>query len=91
MERTFCANEHCPKHTEGGGRFRKVGEKWYCYPGCAENLDVLSPGKNLWDFSTTHIHPDAKPVYVGSLANMRRLESQYGVSNHAANNYERNW
>jgi len=85
----FCENPRCPRSSESGGRFRLVGGKWLCYPGCAENTDVLTPGKNLWDYSTTHF--DGKPTYIGSLANMRRLEKLHGVSNVAANFSERNW
>ena len=90
MEPTFCANPECIRHTQHcGGKFRMVGGKWYCYPGCAENLAVMNPGKALWDFTTTHF--DGHPRKVKSLGHLRQLERQFGVSNWAANNMEKNW
>lgn len=86
----YCAQESCPKHTQRlGGTFRVAGDgKTYC-EDCFAICGVREPGKNLWDYSTTHF--DGKPQYIGSLANMRRLEKKYGVSNQAANDYTRNW
>jgi hypothetical protein len=49
----------------------------------------MNPGKNLWDYSTTHF--DGQKRYIGSLANMRKLEQQFGVSNQAANFMEGSW
>ena len=85
MEPTFCANPECIRHTQHcGGKFRMVGGKWYCYPGCAENLAVMSSGKNLWDFTTTHF--TGYPVHVKSGAHLDQLCRQHGVSNHAREN-----
>ena len=85
---TRCSNENCVKHTEGGGKFRLVHGKWYC-SDCAGNDTVLNPGRNLWDFTTTHFN--GEPIHVTSLGHLRRLEKQYGCSNFAANNDSRNW
>jgi hypothetical protein len=89
---TLCSNPECPQHTaEGykGGKFKLVGGKWYC-TGCAEWAGgTPNPAKNLWDFTTTHLN--GRPVHIRSLAHMRQLEKQYGVSNHAANYDQAKW
>jgi len=89
MEKMFCANETCPLHTEHrGGEFRLVDGKWYCKP-CSRTVGTSQTCKDLWNFTTTHL--DGTPVKVKSLAHMRQLEKQYGVSNCVANNDQRNW
>jgi hypothetical protein len=89
MEATYCANENCKKHTEQlGGKFRFLQGKWWCLD-CSENLTVFNSGKNLWDFTTTHFNGES--VHVRSGAHLDQLCKQYGVSNHARENYERHW
>jgi len=86
-----CGNVDCWKHTEqSGGEFIYSRERreWFC-KDCFNIPAVLSPGKNLWDFTTTHI--TGKPVHVTSLAHLRQLEKQYGCSSHIANNESKNW
>jgi hypothetical protein len=88
---TFCDNTQCPRHTEySGGRFvfHQGDKKWYCAE-CTKIRAVMNPGKALWDYSTTHF--DGQKRYIGSLANMRKLEQQFGVSNQAANFMEGSW
>lgn len=91
MESMRCANQNCVKASEHrGGRFRFVGGKWYC-ADCAEWAGgvIMNSGKNLWDFTTTHM--TGQPIHVRSLAHLRQLEKQHGVSNFAANHDQRNW
>lgn len=90
MEQTYCVNPECPKHSQyRGGKFRLIGGKWYC-SDCAEWAGVLpNSGKNLWDFTTTHL--TGQPIHVKSLNHLRQLEREHGVSSHAANYMERNW
>lgn len=86
-----CANLNCVKASEHrGGRYRLVGGKWYC-SDCAEWAGgvIMNGAKNLWDFTTTHM--TGQPVHIRSLAHLRQLEKQHGVSNFAANNDQRNW
>lgn len=90
---TYCAREGCVAHTEDrGGRkiFNKADSQWYC-EDCLPVQVVMNDGKNLWDFHTSHPYADGRKVYVGSLANMRRIERESGTSNQAANDYTRNW
>lgn len=91
MQPQFCADESCIKHTEHrGGRFlySSADGKTYC-EDCYGLHTVREPGKNLWDYYTTHL--DGQKRYIGSLQNMRKLEREFGVSNQAANNDVRNW
>jgi hypothetical protein len=87
-----CANPACVKANEHrGGRFKLVGKQWYCKE-CAEWAGtgaVMSPGKNLWEFTTTHFN--GAPVHVKSGAHLDQLCKHFGVSNHARENYERSW
>jgi hypothetical protein len=77
------------KHkTRCGGQFRFVNGKEYCLE-CSANLSVPHSGQNLYDYSVTNL--TGKPIYVGSLSNLRTLEKKFGVSSPVANNYERNW
>lgn len=85
---TFCGNENCVAHTEDrGGRkvFNKADGKWYC-DGCFTVATVAEPGRNLWDFTTTHF--TGERTHVKSLGHLRQLEKQYGCSNQLANNWE---
>jgi hypothetical protein len=89
--RTTCSNTECPKHTEyKGGHFIYSPERkaWFC-DECFRSRPVLNDGRALWDFTTTHFN--GEPIHVTSLAHLRQLEQQYGCSNHAANNMEKNW
>lgn len=86
-----CANGDCPKHTiHTGGEFIYSAEKraWFC-KDCFYVPTVLNPGKNLWEFTTTHL--TGQPVQVKGLAHLRQLEREHGVSSHAANNMESSW
>jgi hypothetical protein len=86
---TLCSNPECPKSKEwSGGKFRLIRGKWYCVD-CAEWAGSGQTCKNLWDMVTTHLN--GQPIHVKSLAHMRQLEKQFGVSNWAANNDQRNW
>jgi len=88
-QKTLCANEDCPKSKKHvGGRFRNFHGKWFCEE-CAQIQGVMNPGKDLWSFTTRHLNGD--PIKVKSLAHLRQLEKQYGVSNQAANYDERHW
>jgi hypothetical protein len=90
MSQTFCANENCPKHTEyRGGRFRFIGGKWLCQECWEWAGGLANAGKNLWDFTTTHFN--GQPIHVKSGAHLDQLCKQFGVSNCARENYERNW
>lgn len=89
FEETRCSNQHCVRNREHrGGRYRLIGGKWYCHE-CGPEAVVANPGKNLWDFETTHFNGER--THVRSLNHLRQLEKKFGVSNHAANNYERSW
>lgn len=91
MEKTYCANEECPRHTEyNGGRFRfsEAQKKWFCEE-CIGFYSVAEPGKELWNFTTTHLN--GSPIHVKNAAHLRSLEREYGVSSQALNNYTRNW
>lgn len=87
----MCSNPKCGKHTEYmGGKFRyDVAEKKFYCEDCFGIFSVKNEGLNLWDYSTTHF--DGHKRYIGSLANMRKLEKEFGVSNQAANYRESNW
>jgi hypothetical protein len=85
----MCSNENCPKHTTySGGHFTRRRGKWWC-DDCAANLTVFEAGKNLFDFTTTHLN--GTPIHVKSLRHMRQLEKQYGVSSVVANNMSSRW
>lgn len=89
--RNYCANPQCPKHTTySGGEFVYSNEKraFFC-KDCFYTPAIMNPGKNLWEFTTTHF--TGQPIHVKSLNHLRELEKQYGVSNHAANHMERQW
>jgi hypothetical protein len=89
VEATYCSNTSCKKSsTHMGGKFRLIAGQWYCMD-CSPNMDVLSPAKNLWDFSTTHFN--GHPVHVKSRSHLDQLCKTHGVSNHARENYTRNW
>jgi len=90
MEPCYCSNPSCPKHTvHSGGKFKLVNKQWFCSE-CAGNAGaIMNPGKNLFDFVTTHF--DGTPVHVKGLGHLRQLEKKFGVSNHAANYDERHW
>lgn len=89
FEKHMCANEVCVKHTEQrGGKFRFVGGKWYC-DECAASRIVFSDGKNLYEFTTTHL--TGEPIHVRGKAHLRDLERKHGVSHHQLNYAEKNW
>ena len=86
-----CGNPDCPKHhTNCGGEFMYSREKrdWFC-KDCFYVPAVLNPGKNLWEFTTSHF--TGQPIQVKGLEHLRQLEKEYGCSNHVANNMEKNW
>lgn len=89
MLNLFCSNPDCRWHTESrGGRFVLRDGKWFCQD-CFYQRPVMNDGKNLWDFETTHFN--GQRTHVKSLADLRRLERQYGVRSVAANMEERRW
>lgn len=88
----FCANEGCPKHlTKCGGAFIYSRERqaFFCKDCFQAAPPVLADCKDRWNFTTTHF--TGQPIEVKGLNHLRQLEKQYGCSNHAANNMERNW
>lgn len=91
MEPQYCANPECVKHTERrGGKFRvRPSDGATFCEDCWWNAGTPEPGKDRWNFVTTHF--DGTPVHVKGLAHLRQLEKQHGVSNHAANFDERHW
>jgi hypothetical protein len=89
--RTFCGNESCVKATEySGGRFRYDTEtkKFFC-EDCFAIHAGLNPCKDLWNFSTTHFN--GHKIEIKGLKHLDQLCRQFGVSNHARENMERNW
>lgn len=93
MEPILCSNEACSQNkTWKPGRKVYRNGKWLC-TGCAANLTIAEPGKELWSFDTMHIgnDPNQGPIQVKSLRHLRQLEQQYGVSSVAANYDSRNW
>lgn len=91
MDALYCSNPACKKntvHMGGQFKFRMSDKKWFCID-CFHPEVVLSPGKNLWDFTTTHF--TGYPVHVRSGGHLDQLCRQHGVSNHAREHMERNW
>ena len=87
----LCANSECRWHDEVKGGYFTYSHKYHGFV-CGDCLfvkPVLNPGKNLYDYSTTHF--DGKKRYIGSLENMRRLEKDFGVSSVVANNDHAHW
>ena len=89
----YCATEDCRWHKEKkGGNFEMRDGKLFCSDCIEERRCAPVIGQtcaNLWDFTTTHIN--GEKIHIKSLGQLRRLEKQYGLSNQAANNMERNW
>lgn len=88
----FCANEGCPKHlTKSGGEFIYSREKsaFFCKECFQAAPAVMNDCQDRWHFTTTHFN--GQRVEVKGLSHLRQLEKQFGVSNHAANNDQRNW
>jgi hypothetical protein len=91
MEATYCANEECRFHAERkGGRFIYRGGLAYC-EDCAKISYQMNDGKNLYEFTTTHMTDPSKPIEVTSKGHLRRLEKDFGVIHVQANFNERNW
>lgn len=91
MEKQFCDNQACKKHTvHMGGKFRvRLSDRKTFCEDCFHLEVVMSPGKNLWQFTTTHF--TGYPVEVKSGGHLDALCRQHGVSNHAREHMERNW
>jgi len=91
MEKQFCANPNCIKHTEHrGGKFvfkQSTGETFCedCYMPAVQ----MDSARNLWDFTTTHF--TGEKVHVRNLKHLDQLCAKHGVSNHARENMKRNW
>lgn len=91
--RTLCSNPECEwSRCYKGGRFIWRGANPFC-EDCARLSFVMNDGASTdrWNFTTTNIHPEGKPIHVQSLRHLRQLEGQYGVSCAAANQSERSW
>lgn len=87
----MCSNPECKWNTEvKGGKFIWHGGKPLCEE-CAQPKYVLADCANRWDFTTTNLHPEGKPVRVQSLRHLRQLEGQYGARSVAANQEQKNW
>lgn len=87
---TYCANENCIRHTDySGGRFRYSPQDslWYCEE-CYATRYMGEPGKNLWDFVTSH--GDGQRTHIRSLKELRAYEKRTGTSNQLANYREAN-
>lgn len=87
----LCANPDCRWHTEvKGGTFNYSSERrgFFC-DECFHEVPVSTPGKNLWDFTTTHL--TGKPIHITSVRQLDRLCRQYGVSNQAREMNQSNW
>lgn len=89
--RTMCANPNCPKHNVyQGGTFKvRLSDGATFCEECFGSLGSIQTAKNLWDFTTTHF--TGYPVHVRSRGHLDELCKTHGVSNHARENYERNW
>ena len=90
-QKNYCANANCPKNTIYSGVtfvFSREDGKMYC-EDCFHIKPVLNSCKNLWDFTTTHFN--GQPIRVEGGYHLDALCKQYGVSNHARENMERNW
>jgi hypothetical protein len=91
VEKSYCANESCPKHrVYSGGKFtvRLSDGKTFC-SDCFQWAGTGQTCKDLWNFVTPHF--TGYPVHVKGLSHLRRLEREHGCSNHAANYDQRNW
>lgn len=89
--RTMCSNSECRWSREAkGGKFIWHGRAPFC-EDCANPRYVMNDGENRWNFMTTNLHPEGKPVHVQSLRHLRQLEQQYGAVSAAANMEHRNW
>jgi hypothetical protein len=88
MVMTICI--HCGKE---GGRFRWTGDGYVHTPQCDVPQKRRDDAKNLWDFSTMHLHsnPNYGPLHVGSLRDLRQLEKAHGVISVVGNYNEQNW
>jgi hypothetical protein len=87
---TLCANKECRWSREiKGGTF--IYSHRYRGFVCEDCLHVPLPSscKNLWEFDTTHFN--GEKIRVRDLAHLDQLCKQYGVSNHARENYKSNW
>ena len=87
----LCDNPECRWHNEPKGGHLTYSAKYrgFVCEDCQFVKPVLNSGKNLYDYSTTHL--DGQKRYIGSLENMRRLEKEFGVSSVVANNDQAHW
>ncbi len=89
--RTLCSNPNCEwSRCYKGGRFIWRGADPYC-EDCAAPKYVLNDAEQRWDFTTTNLHPEGKPIHVQSLRHLRVLEGLYGAKSVAANMDHKNW
>lgn len=87
----YCGNPDCRWHTEvKGGSFTYSAERraFFC-EDCFYWRPQLNDCKNLWDFTTTHFN--GEKIHVRDGAHLDQLCKQFGVSNQARENMERNW
>lgn len=88
---TYCANDDCKWSTERkGGRFIYRGGLAYC-EDCARISYRLNDGKNLYEFTTSHLTNPGEQIEITSKNQLRRLEKEHGVAHVQANYMERNW
>jgi hypothetical protein len=91
MKHLYCANPDCRWNKEvKGGHFTYSAERrgFFC-EDCLFERPVLSPGKNLWEFDTTHFN--GEKIHVKDGAHLDRLCRQFGVSNQARENMQSHW
>jgi hypothetical protein len=65
-----------------------IAGKWYC-DDCGPEHAIMNPGKNLWDFETSHF--TGQRTHVRSLRHLDELCKAHGVSNFARENNTANW
>jgi hypothetical protein len=92
FQKSFCANPGCRWHTEEkGGHFTysPIRRGMFCDDCFNAPPPVLNPGKNLWNYTTTHFNGERIEIKDG--AHLDRLCRQFGVSNQARENMESHW
>jgi len=91
VEHLFCTNEDCKWNKEiKGGKFTFRGGLAYC-DDCLRVSYLMNDGKNLYEFTTSHLTSPGQPVEITSKGQLRRLEKEHGVAHVQGNYMERNW
>ena len=92
IQRTYCANEGCPKHTVySGGQFIYSAERkaFFCSDCFYYGPALPNKAKSAFDFVTTTIN--GKPIHVESMQHLQRLEKEHGCSSVVLNCDRSNW